>query len=63
MVETVRILLGEGRHPPAIEVSRLEDFKKQAIVKKLDTFVARQVNEAELKKTEAEKDKIHLANR
>ena len=63
MVETVRIQLGEARHAPVVEIARVDDFKKAQILKKLDTFVAREANELELKKTEAERDRLGLANR
>ena len=63
MVETVRITLGDKRHAPVIETARADDFKKAAIVKKLDTFVAREANESELKRIENDKDRLGIANR
>ena len=63
MVETVRIQLGEKRHAPVIEISRVDDFKKAQILKKLDTFVAREANELEVKKTEQERERLGIANR
>ena len=63
MVETVRIQLGEKRHAPVIEIARVDDFKKAQILKKLDTFVAREANEVEVKKTEQERERLGIANR